>query len=58
MLGEEFGHVISFPVDDNPARALAVVFCDILTSQFGVHGVLLGWDERMEVRCGVVCGVG
>lgn len=44
VLREEFGHVVSFPVDDNPARVLAVVFCNILTGQFGVHVVLLCAD--------------
>lgn len=54
MLGKEFGHVISFPVDDNPAGALAVVFCDLLTSQFGVHVVLSGWYGGVErMRCEV-----
>lgn len=50
VLKEEFGHIINFPVDNNPARVFAVMFCDILTSQFGVHVVLLRTDatDRLE----------
>lgn len=50
VLREEFSHVIRFPVDDNPARVPAVVFCDILTSQFGVHVVLFVWMQLTEGR--------
>lgn len=41
VLREEFGHVIDFPMNDNPARVSVVVLCHILTSQFGVHFFVL-----------------